>query len=197
MYKRQVQDRTESYETRKSPLPDTETTERRPPKVKLGSFGPSISRLKQEIGNPADTSQPTANQVTTPAAAQALKEEENYPVTGDNIRFCWNEFINLLPQEETAIAQRMKVIQPKLLKDATFEVLVDNEQVKFYMEQIARRIETHMRKQLHNRNITMTVRIAEPTEVTRITSKPQQYQAMSKRNPALQKLKETFGLELA
>ena len=192
-----VQDRTESYETRKSPLPDTETTERRPPKVKLGSFGPSISRLKQEIGNPADTSQPTANQVTTPAAAQALKEEENYPVTGDNIRFCWNEFINLLPQEETAIAQRMKVIQPKLLKDATFEVLVDNEQVKFYMEQIARRIETHMRKQLHNRNITMTVRIAEPTEVTRITSKPQQYQAMSKRNPALQKLKETFGLELA
>lgn len=192
-----VQDRTESYETRKSPLPDTETTERRPPKVKLGSFGPSISRLKQEIGNPADTSQPTENQVTTPAAAQALKEEENYPVTGDNIRFCWNEFINLLPQEETAIAQRMKVIQPKLLKDATFEVLVDNEQVKFYMEQIARRIETHMRKQLHNRNITMTVRIAEPTEVTRITSKPQQYQAMSKRNPALQKLKETFGLELA
>ena len=192
-----VQDRTESYETRKSPLPDTETTERRPPKVKLGSFGPSISRLKQEIGNPADTSQPTANQVTTHAAAQALKEEENYPVTGDNIRFCWNEFINLLPQEETAIAQRMKVIQPKLLKDATFEVLVDNEQVKFYMEQIARRIETHMRKQLHNRNITMTVRIAEPTEVTRITSKPQQYQAMSKRNPALQKLKETFGLELA
>ncbi|WP_303175590.1 DNA polymerase III subunit gamma/tau [Paraprevotella xylaniphila] len=192
-----VQDRMESYETRKSPLPDTKTTERRPPKVKLGSFGPSISRLKQEIGNPADTSQPTANQVTTPAAAQALKEEENYPVTGDNIRFCWNEFINLLPQEETAIAQRMKVIQPKLLKDATFEVLVDNEQVKFYMEQIARRIETHMRKQLHNRNITMTVRIAEPTEVTRITSKPQQYQAMSKRNPALQKLKETFGLELA
>ena len=192
-----VQDRTESYETRKSPLPDTETTERRPPKVKPGSFGPSTSRLKQEIGNPADTSQPTANQVTTPAASQALKEEENYPVTGDNIRFCWNEFINLLPQEETAIAQRMKVIQPKLLKDATFEVLVDNEQVKFYMEQIARRIETHMRKQLHNRNITMTVRIAEPTEVTRITSKPQQYQAMSKRNPALQKLKETFGLELA
>lgn len=91
----------------------------------------------------------------------------------------------------------MKVIQPKLQKDARFEVLVDNDQVKFYMEQIARRIETHMRKQLHNRNITMTVRVAEPTEVTRITSKPQQYQAMSKRNPALQKLKETFGLELA
>ena len=192
-----VQDRTAPYETRKSPLPDTETTERRLPKVKLGSFGPSISRLKQGIGNPAETSQPAATPATTTVASQTPKEEENYPVTEDNIRFCWHEFINLLPQEETAIAQRMKVIQPKLQKDATFEVLVDNEQVKFYMEQIARRIETHMRKQLHNRNITMTVRVAEPTEVTRITSKPQQYQAMSKRNPALQKLKETFGLELA
>lgn len=192
-----VQDRTAPYETRKSPLPDTETTERRLPKVKLGSFGPSISRLKQGIGNPAETSQPAATPATTTVASQTPKEEENYPVTEDNIRFCWYEFINLLPQEETAIAQRMKVIQPKLQKDATFEVLVDNEQVKFYMEQIARRIETHMRKQLHNRNITMTVRVAEPSEVTRITSKPQQYQAMSKRNPALQKLKETFGLELA
>ena len=178
-------------------FPNTETTERRLPKVKLGSFGPSISRLKQGIGNPAETSQPAATPATTTVASQTPKEEENYPVTEDNIRFCWHEFINLLPQEETAIAQRMKVIQPKLQKDARFEVLVDNDQVKFYMEQIARRIETHMRKQLHNRNITMTVRVAEPTEVTRITSKPQQYQAMSKRNPALQKLKETFGLELA
>ena len=90
-----VQDRTAPYETRKSPLPDTETTERRLPKVKLGSFGPSISRLKQGIGNPAETSQPAATPATTTVASQTPKEEENYPVTEDNIRFCWHEFINL------------------------------------------------------------------------------------------------------
>ena len=49
---------------------------------------------------------------------------------------------------------------------------------------------------LHNRHIAMTVRIAEPTDTPRVTSKPQQLQAMAQRNPALLKLKETFGLEL-
>ena len=188
-----VQDRTAPYETRKSPLPAAENTERRLPKVKLGAFVPSINRLKQGMGNLDVTSQPAA----TAVASQPAKEEENKPVTEDNIRFCWHEFINLMPQDETAVAQRMKVIQPKLLKDATFEVLVDNEQVKLYMEQIARRIETHMRDRLHNRNVTMTVRVAEPTEVTRIVSKPQQFQVMAQRNPSLKKLKETFGLEFA
>ena len=94
------------------------------------------------------------------------------------------------------MAQRMKVIRPKLLKDAAFEVVVDNEQVKVYMEQMVPRIVRYMRGELHNRHIDLTVRIAAPLETTRITSKPQQLQAMSQRNPALQKLKDEFGLEL-
>ena len=77
-----------------------------------------------------------------------------------------------------------------------FEVVVENEQVKTYMEKMAPRVEKHMRQQLHNRQIAMTVRIAAPTDTPRVTSKPQQLQAMAQRNPALLKLKETFGLEL-
>lgn len=117
-------------------------------------------------------------------------------VTEKDICFYWHEFINLLPQEETATAQRMKLMRPKLLKGETFEVVVDNEQVKLYMERIAPRVEAHLRKQLHNRKIAMTVRIAEQTDATRIYSKPQQLQAMTQKNPALQKLTEVFGLEL-
>ena len=193
-----VQDKTAPYETRKSPLPPAEEAGHRPPKIKLSSFGPSISRLKQSMPPSAGTAQPQAAPGThAPVEKAPVVEEEDYPVTEDNIVFCWHEFINLLPQEETANAQRMKLIRPKLLKDANFEIVVDNEQVKLYMEQIARRVEAHMRKQLHNRTVSMTVRIAKPSEMTRITSKPQQYQDMAQRNPALQKLAETFGLELA
>lgn len=193
-----VQERPATYETRQSPLPTSETPERKVPKIKLNALAPSIRRISQ---NNTGQNEETKPQPVVPNTAKpqtvAKQEEEDYPVTEDNICFCWHEYINLLPQEETAMAQRMKVIRPKLIKDATFEVLVDNEQVKYYMEQMARSIETHMREQLHNRNIVMTVRIADPTEVVRITSKPQQFQAMSSRNPALLKLKETFGLELA
>ena len=191
-----VREQAGSYETRKSPLPATETKEQKLPKIRMGAFGPSIRKMGEAQHAPQGTPRPA----TGPAASGDVKpsppEEEDYPVTEDNISFSWHEFINTLPQEETAMAQRMKVIRPKLLKDATFEVLVENEQVKVYMEKMAPRVERHMRENLHNRHIAMTVRIAAPSETRRITSKPQQYQAMSQRNPALQKLKETFGLEL-
>ncbi len=190
-----VRDGETPYETRKSPLPAIDDTGRKPPKVRLDSFGPSISRLKQKLGNPADASRLSGNPAAT--AAAPVPEEENCPVTEDGISLCWLEFANLLPQEETAIAQRMRVIRPKLLRDATFEVLVDNEQVKIYMEQIARRAETYMRKQLRNRNVSMTVRVAEPKEIPPVIGKSEQYRVMIQRNPALQKLKEAFGLELA
>ena len=192
-----VQESTASYETRQSPFPGNETTERKLPKIKMGAFGPSIRKINQDTATPTGTPLPTAKQGTSSLAGpQQDSAEEDYPVTEDNISFSWHEFINTLPQEETAMAQRMKVIRPKLLKDTIFEVMVENEQVKVYMEKMAPRVERHMRENLHNRHITMTVRIAEPSETHRITSKPQQYQAMSQRNPALQKLKETFGLEL-
>ena len=123
-------------------------------------------------------------------------DDEDYLVTEKDICFYWHEFANLLPQEETAMAKRMKIIQPRLLHDETFEVVVDNDQVKAYMQQIAPRIQSHMRKQLHNRKITMEVRVAENNEKTRIYSKPELFVAMAKKNPNLLKLKEAFGLEL-
>ena len=180
-----------------SPLPASGQEERKIPKIKMGMFGPSIRRISQEAtAKPEPTSAPRNAPPQTDKPKPPLQEEEDFPVTEDNISHSWFAFINTLSQEEKAMAQRMKVIRPKLLKDAAFEVVVDNEQVKVYMEQMVPRIVRYMRGELHNRHIGMTVRIAAPTETTRITSKPQQLQAMSQRNPALQKLKVEFGLEL-
>ncbi len=186
-----LQEKAPAYAVRVSPLPQEETTGHKIPKIKYGgSFGPSIRKLSQGAA-----AQPAAATPRTAPATQA-QEEENIPVTEEKICLCWHEFINLLPQEETAMAQRMKVIRPKLVKEEQFEVVVDNEHVKSYMEKMAERIVKYMREKLHNRRIDMTVRTAAPAETNRIYSKPQQYQAMSQKNPALQKLKETFGLEL-
>ena len=180
-----------TYTPRQSPLPIGNNTEKDKPKVKISSFGTSIRKT-------------TATATTTPATPIAneekgtlVNENEDFPVTEDNICFYWHEFVNLLPQEETAMAQRMKIIRPKLIKDETFEVVVDNDQVKVYMTRMAPRIEAHMRQQLHNKKITMQVRTAKPQEVTRIYSKPQQYIAMCKSNPSLQKLRDALNLEFA
>lgn len=187
-----VQEKATVYETRQSPLPQTDKEETKKPKMKLSSLGTSIRKMSKANNHASDATSDTQNSTYT----QTSQEYEDYPVTEENICFYWHEFINLMPVEETAMAQRMKITRPKLLKDETFEVLVDNEQIKIYMSQIKGRIETHMRKQLHNRHITMTVRIAEAKEMTRIYSKPQQLQAMCKNNPSLLKLREAFTLEL-
>ena len=92
----------------------------------------------------------------------------------------------------------MMNMSPKLLDDqTTFEVAVDNEMVQKYMQQLAPQIENHLREQLHNRKIKMTIRISAPNENIRAYSHVERFQMMSKKNPNLLKLKEAFGLELS
>ena len=54
-----------------------------------------------------------------------------------------------------------------------------------------------MREKLHNRKITMTIRVLEGKEVVRAYSQTERFQLMSQKNPKLMKMKEVFGLELA
>jgi DNA polymerase-3 subunit gamma/tau len=69
--------------------------------------------------------------------------------------------------------------------------------VEKYMNQLLPRIQAYLRDRLHNRKITMTVRVLEAKEVVRAYSHVERFQLMSKKNPKLLKLKEVFGLELA
>ena len=91
----------------------------------------------------------------------------------------------------------MMNMHPKLRKDTTFNVLVDNEMVEKYMTQLVQAIQNHLRERLHNRKITMTIRVSAPTENIRAYSHVERFQMMSKKNPNLLKLKEALGLELS
>ena len=115
-----------------------------------------------------------------------------------DLNYYWREFATRLPKEEAANAGRMMNMSPKLLDDqTTFEVAVDNEMVQKYMQQLAPQIENHLREQLHNRKIRMTVRGSAADENIRAYSHVERFQMMSKKNPNLLKLKEDFGLELS
>ena len=69
--------------------------------------------------------------------------------------------------------------------------------VEKYMKQLLPSIQAYLREKLHNRKITMTVRILETKEVTRAYSQVERFQLMSKKNAKLLRLKEVFGLELS
>lgn len=175
-----------------NPLPKT-SAEKKIPVMKAGSMGISIRRSQApQTEKAAPAAQATA------AIPQADANWEDYIFNEKALNYYWREFAARLPKEEAANAGRMMNMQPQLLKDGvTFEVAVDNDIVQKYMQQLAPHIETHLRTQLHNRKIRMTVRVSAPNENIRAYSHVERFQMMSQKNPKLLKLKEALGLELS
>ena len=175
-----------------NPLPKT-SAEKKIPVMKAGSMGISIRRSQApQTEKAAPAAQATA------AIPQADANWEDYIFNEKDLNYYWREFASRLPKEEAANAGRMMNMQPQLLKDGvTFEVAVDNDIVQKYMQQLAPHIETHLRTQLHNRKIRMTVRVSAPNENIRAYSHVERFQMMSQKNPKLLKLKEALGLELS
>ena len=176
---------------KRSPLPELKTEKRKIPLMKLGT-GISIRNYQK---------QEEKKQAATPTNREETVYQEDYKdhiFTEDNIRYYWREFAQQkLPIEEKANAARMMNMSPKLLDDTTFEVGVDNGMVEKYMNQLLPAIQNHLRERLHNRKITMKIRVFESEEVIRAYSPVERFQLMIKKNPKLMKLKEVFGLELS
>ena len=175
---------------RKSPLPELKEEKRKIPVMKAGQIGMSIRHRPVQ--------QETAKVTTTTVSPATQADYEDHIFNQRDLSYYWREFAQQqLPVEEKANAARMMNIAPKLLNDTTFEVGVDNNMVEQYMNQLLPRIQAYLRDRLHNRKITMTVRVLEAKEVVRAYSHVERFQLMSKKNPKLLKLKEVFGLELA
>ena len=181
----------ESAPVHSSPLPKVDTG-KKIPVMKAGSMNISIKR-------------PHASQVSTNAVKSSAKpsvpEEqvyEDYIINERDLNVYWTEYAVNLPKEEAANAARMRNIHPHLLEDGvTFEVVVDNGMVQKYMQNLSAGIEAHLRERLHNRKITMKVRVSEQGENVRAYSHLERFQMMSQKNPSLLKLKEELGLELS
>ena len=175
---------------RKSPLPELKEEKRKIPVMKAGQIGMSIRHRPVQ--------QETAKVVAPTASPVNQANYEDHIFNERDLNYYWREFAQQqLPVEEKANAARMMNITPKLLNDTTFEVGVDNNMVEKYMNQLLPRIQAYLRDRLHNRKITMTVRVLEAKEVVRAYSHVERFQLMSKKNPKLLKLKEVFGLELS
>ena len=185
----QPQPQAENVVVRKSPLPEQIEEKRKVPSMKAGMIGMSIHH------RPIQTE---TTKATTPIQTNNIQANyEDYVVYEKDLNYYWREFAQHLPVEEKANASRMMNLQPKLLNDKTFEVGVDNSMVEKYMKLLLPDIQNYLREKLHNRKITMTIRVFEAQEVVRAYSQVERFQLMSKKNPKLIKLKEVFGLELS
>lgn len=175
-------------------MPTSHQEQRQVPRMKAGQMGLSIRRPLSE--QKASNSASNEKQTSATIVAEPAGVYENYQLNERDLSYYWRDYASTLPKEETAMAARMMNITPQLLSNNSFEIVVDNEMVEKSMRQMCHSIQAYLQEKLHNRQVTMQVRVSEAKEVVRGYSHLERYQLMSKKNPALQKLKEALGLEL-
>jgi len=114
-----------------------------------------------------------------------------------NLIIVWKEFISQLSQNEAAIAQRMKVIEPTLMNDGnSFEVVANNNLVAEELQKIAPRVEQFIRRRISNSKVKMNIRLRNVSDKKRIFTPQEAFLEMCKENEALGKLKEILQLEV-
>ena len=126
----------------------------------------------------------------------AVKEEE-VAFSQQDLELQWMSMCNRMPQKLSGIATRMKNMNPTILDFPHVEVVVENQLAMQQMEEIKGSIVKTLQIYLHNKSITLSMRIAEHQEQEKILSRREQYELMEKENPSIIKLRDLLSLELA
>ena len=157
------------------------------PSLRLSSIGSSWNNLRQQNEN---TQIIAGTQDTKKADEQSLFSQQD-------LELQWMAMCNRMPQRLSGIAARMKNMNPTIVQMPTLEVEVPNEIIKTEMEQIRGSILATLKLYLHNSSITLNISVAEKEENVKILTRREQFELMTSQNPAIDKLREIFDLELA
>ncbi|MDO4214757.1 MAG: DNA polymerase III subunit gamma/tau [Bacteroidales bacterium] len=167
------------------------------PTIKLKGGKTAGISIRELMSGDAKKEETTKNDAQLAAIQQAERlQQMNKPVTQDDIRLRWLEFVQLLPQEDAAMRGRMESMQPQLIGPETFEVTVGNTQVAQDMKSMKARIEEHMRQRIGNYKLNMKISLLAQEEVLKYLTPLDRFKAMCEENPALLKLKERLGLRI-
>ena len=127
----------------------------------------------------------------------AAAKDEELAFSQEDLELQWMSMCNRMPKELSGIATRMKNMNPMILDFPHVEVVVENQLAMQQMEEIKGSIVKTLKIYLHNKSITLSMRVAEHEEQEKILSRREQYELMEKENPSIAKLRDLLSLELA
>ena len=119
----------------------------------------------------------------------------NQPFTAEALIQSWNRFTEIM-NNDLHLKNAMKSCLPILQQDYQFEVVVQNPVLEKKLQEITRKIETYLQHNLKNSRIKMSIRLTESGENIRPFTAKDRLEAMIKKNPNLDLLYRTFGLDL-
>ena len=158
--------------------------------VKLGGIGFSWNNLM-------DQGKPSKINIIPGTVSPAIAQQKNAQFSQEDLELQWMAMCNRMPQELSGIATRMKNMNPIITELPQIEVQVDNALIKQEMEDFKGRIVSSLRNGLQNENLSLEIRISEQKEQVKVMTRREQFEKLTKENPAIEKLRQVFNLELA
>ncbi len=159
------------------------------PVTKLKGLGYSWNNLRNQ------GKQPKMNVI--PGTVPNAPQTDDASFTQDDLLLQWISMCNRMPVEFSGIATRMKNMTPTIAGMPHVEITVDNDLIKEEMETFKNRIVKTLRSRLNNSQLSLDILVAERQEPVKILTRREQFELMSKENPAVEKLRQAFDLELA
>jgi DNA polymerase-3 subunit gamma/tau len=164
-----------------------------------GSLGKMFRRSRSAI----ETSAPSAA-----APVETAKVEEARPtalptppatvaITDSTVSQAWTSFALLLPENERALADRMKIMSPKAEGRDSFVISVDNQMAADLFTREEKRICEGMAPYLGNTVLKMRIVVNKVVVERHVSDKSKQYAILVEKNPLIEKLRQELNLEVA
>ena len=173
-----------------NPNPQPKPSAPASPAMKIGGIGFSWNNLRNQ-------GKPSKMKIIPGSVSAAVEQQTDAVFSQEDLELQWMAMCNRMPKELYGIATRMKNMNPVIIELPRIEVTVDNALIKQEMDDFRGRIVNTLKQSLQNANITLDIRVAEHQEQAKILSRREQFELMSKENPAIEKLRQAFNLELA
>ncbi len=165
------------------------------------SIGKMFQRSRAAAENSGSNTPPTLQ--TGPVAATAgqqtatAQQAQRVEITNAMLSQAWTSFALQLPENERALADRMKIMQPRLEGENSFTLSVDNQMAADFFASEEKRICEGISKELKCPVLKMKITVNEVIIERHVSDKGKQFAMLVEKNPLIEKLRKELNLELA
>ncbi len=162
--------------------PEQKTTPNRPRTFSIANHGVSITSMDEEKEENANNKIESNNRRKNKFSEEALID-------------VWKGYAQSLT-EERLLQNTMSLYLPKMVNDTIFEVTVNTDINKEYLDNNMRSILDWLQDKLQNDFIEMTIKISETVVNKRAFTSHEIFEEMTQQNPLLKKFTDDLGLEI-
>ena len=162
------------------------------------SLGKMFQRSRTNIGTQPqqEVQQPVIAETKDTVVAE-VEKANNFAITDATLVQAWTSYALRLPENERALADRMKIIAPKKESDTTFIISVDNPMAAELFSREENRICEGMSQFLGGAKMKMKIVVNKVVVVRNTSDKSKQFAILVEKNPLIEKLHRELNLEIA